>query len=116
MIEKLVLDYLESKLDVPVVMEDIKEKEYVLIAKTGSGKEEHLNSATITIQSHSESLLKAAELNELVKTAMLGDEDNIYGIAEGDVITKCTLNSDYEYTDTTTKKYRYQAVFDLTFY
>lgn len=30
-------------------------------------------------------------------------------------ISKAKLNSDYNYTDTTTKSYRYQAVYDLVF-
>ena len=33
-------------------------------------------------------------------------------IVEMDDISKCQLNSDYNYTDTTRKKYRYQAVYD----
>lgn len=51
----------------------------------------------------------AAELNEKVKSAM--DE-----IVELDEVTRCELNSDYNYTDTSRKKYRYQAVFDITHY
>ena len=34
-------------------------------------------------------------------------------IVEMDDISKCQLNSDYNYTDTTRKKYRYQAVYDM---
>ena len=51
----------------------------------------------------------AAELNEQVKAAM---ED----LADLDEVSACRLNSDYNFTDTTTKHYRYQAVFDLVFY
>jgi hypothetical protein len=35
------------------------------------------------------------------------------GLIERDEVTKVTLNSNYNFTDTTTKEYRYQAVFDL---
>ena len=31
-------------------------------------------------------------------------------------IVSVSLNSDYNYTDTTTKEYRYQAVFDIVHY
>ena len=30
-------------------------------------------------------------------------------------ISACHLNSDYDYTDTTSKRWRYQAVFDITY-
>ena len=38
---------------------------------------------------------------------------NKFKIVEMDDISKCQLNSDYNYTDTTRKKYRYQAVYDM---
>ena len=37
-------------------------------------------------------------------------------IIELDDISKCELNSDYNYTDTNRKKYRYQAVFDIVYF
>jgi len=115
MIEEIVLTYLSEKLDVPCVMENIEETEYVLISKTGSGLSDHIKSATITIQSYSDSLYKAAVLNEAVKNVLLGDDSN-NGIVEVKEVSNITLNSDYEYSDTTTKVYRYQAVFDLVHY
>ena len=111
MIELIVLRYLESTLSVPVYMEKpTKEpEEYVLIAKTGSGKENHINSATFAIQSYSTSMYGAASLNEDVKAAM----DTITDTPD---VSKSSLNSDYNFTDTTTKKYRYQAVFDFVYF
>lgn len=111
MIEKTILDYLNSKLSVAVYMEEpIKPpKSYVLIEKTGSGKRNHIYSAMFAVQSYGSSLLEAATLNESVKNAM-------ESIVELDVIGSCSLNSDYNFTDTTTKRYRYQAVFDLIHY
>ena len=108
MIELIVLRYLESTLSVPVYMEKPTkdQEEYVLIEKTGSGKENYINSATFAIQSLSASMYGAASLNEDVKAAM----DAITDTAE---VSKSSLNSDYNYTDTTQKKYRYQAVYDL---
>ena len=109
MIEKTVLDYLITALSpVPVVMEEPKDKvsKFVLIEKTGSGEDNHINSATLAIKSYDTSLYNAAQLNETVKAKMA----NIISLPE---ISACYLNSDYNYTDTTEKRYRYQAVFDL---
>ena len=52
---------------------------------------------------------EAAALNERVKTAM----ENAIALDE---IVRVTLNSDYNYTNTASKRYRYQAVFDVIFY
>ena len=54
-------------------------------------------------------MYEAAALNEKVKAAMKR-------IIERDEISRSTLNSDYNFTDVTTKKYRYQAVYDLKYY
>ena len=111
MIEQTILDYLKEKLPVPVDMEETSDvpSAYVLIEKTGSGGDWYIKEATFAIQSYGESLHKAAELNEKVKEAMKQ-------IIELDGVTKCSLNSDYNYTDNSRKKYRYQAVFDITHY
>lgn len=109
MIEKVLRDYLSSKLSVPVVMENTTETEYVLIEKTGSGESNYIHSATFAIQSYSDSLYGASQLNEAVKSAM-------QNIIELDVVSDCSLNSDYNYTDLSEKRYRYQAVFNLTHY
>ena len=110
MIEKIVLDYLNDALNVPVYMEmpENKPDRFVLIEKTGSSRENHIDFATITIQSYAESLYYAATLNEDVKQAM----DDIIAL---DTVSSAELNSDYNFTDTETKKYRYQAVYDLVY-
>lgn len=110
MIELIVLNYLNDALDVPVKMEipaDPVEK-YVVLEKTGSTRTNTLNTATFAAQSYAGSLAEAAELNEEVKTAI----DNMI---ELDAISACRLNSDYNFTDTTTKKYRYQCVYVITY-
>ena len=111
MIEKIILDYLSESLDVPVNLEqpDEKSTRYVLVEKTGSNRRNYISSATIAIQSYAESLYEAASLNEEVKQVM----DSITELPE---IAGCDLNSDYNFTDTTRKKYRYQAVYDITHY
>ena len=79
MIEKIILDYLNDKLDVDVYLErPVKAPlKYVLLEKTGSSRENYINSATAVLSSK--------------------------------------LNSDYNFTDTTKKSYRYQAIYDLVF-
>lgn len=117
MIELTVLNYLKNALDVPVSMEKPTSniEEYVVIEKTGADRENYIDSAVLAIQSYSDTLYNAAELNEKVKEAMLGDGVTTYGIIASTDISKCSLNSDYNFTDQQIKSYRYQAVFDLVF-
>lgn len=111
MIEAIVLNYLADNLSVPVFMEEPEERcgEYVLIEKVGSSENDRIQSATVAVQSYAESLYKSAVLNDTVKRAMRD-------IIVLDSVSRCRLNSDYNFTDTETKRYRYQAVFDLTYY
>ena len=111
MIEKILMDYLQSNIDVPVYMEkpSMFPGEYILIEKTGSGLNDRIESAMVAIQSYSGSMTGAVELNERMKSVMLD-------AAELDEIGSCRLNSDYNFTDTSTKEYRYQAVFNITYY
>lgn len=117
MIEQIIYDFLSSELSVPVAMEvpASPPDEYVVVTKTGSGSKDHIHSAMIVIRSYSDSLYNASKLNETVKLAMLGDESTTYGIVGATEISKCQLNTDYNATDTQSKKYRYQAVFDLAY-
>lgn len=112
MIELAVLNYLKSVItDVPVVTEiqrDMGDK-FIRIEKTGGGQNDRLFSSTIAVQSWASSIYEASLLNDRVKEAML----NSPSVKE---ITKCSLNSDYNYTDTATKHPRYQAVFDVVHY
>jgi hypothetical protein len=111
MIEKIVLDYLRETLGIPAYMEmpEIPPKTYVVVEKVGSGRENKVTRSTLAIQSYAPTLAQAAELNKLVKQAM--DELTILP-----TVGSSRLNSDYNYTDTNNKKYRYQAVYDLTHY
>lgn len=111
MIEVTILNHLKSKLPVPVYLESPENQpsKYVLFEKTGSARSNHLLASTFAFQSYAGSLYEAAYLNEQLKQAV----DSLIELAE---IGRVTLNSDYNFTDTTTKKYRYQAVFDITHY
>ena len=110
MIEKIILDYLTSALDVSVYTEisDDEPTRYVVLEKTGESCENHIHSATVAIQSYAESRFEAAELNKKVKKAM----DEIVFLNS---IGKSKLNTDYNFPDTTKKKHRYQAVYDVIY-
>ena len=115
MIEKIVLDYLAETLDVPVYMQEpVNSRPYdassfVVIEKTGSGKENRVSNATIAVQSYAPTLYEAASLNEQVKEAM----ENIITL---DSVTDSKLNSDYAFIKVSTKQPRYQAVFEIVHY
>ncbi len=82
---------------------------FLILQKTNGGKNNHVQSATIAIQSYAPTLYKAAQLNEFVKIIM-------ESLIEEDVICSVELNSDYNFTDTETKRYRYQAIFNIVYY
>jgi predicted transcriptional regulator len=111
MIEIIILNHLEGKLTEPVHLEKPSAQigAYVVFEKTSSGKANHLPSATITFQSYGNSLYEAATLNEKVKNA-------VESLIELNEIRGLDLNSDYNFTDTSTKEYRYQAVYDIRYY
>ena len=111
MIEKTVLDYLTDTLEVPAYME-MPEKppnRFLVIEKTGSSEKNMIFDAMIAVKSYGKSLADAAAVNERVKKAMRG-------LTSMPDVSRCSLNSDYNFTDTSTKRYRYQAVFDITHY
>lgn len=110
MIEKIIRDYLNKEQSTPAYVEkQPDEKTYYLIQKTGSKKENKINTATIAIQSYATSKYEAAKLNDILISIMdLAIKENN--------ISSVELNSDYDYTDTTTKEYRYQAVFNITYF
>lgn len=111
MIEKTVIQYLNQVQTVPVFAEvpTNPPNEFVIVEKTSGGMTNHISESKIAIQSYSETLLGAAELNEEMK-------GYVFSLVSLSEISRVFLNSDYNYTDTSTKRYRYQAVFDITHY
>lgn len=84
-------------------------RNYIVIDKTGSMHRDGITRATVAIQSiSSDSLLKAVEINEDVIAAMdaFTEETNVFGVH---------LQADYNFTNTATKQYRYQAVFEINY-
>lgn len=118
MIEKTVLDYLSEALSpVPVLMElpEVPSADYpefpealVIIERVGASRENHVNCVSLAFQSYSSTLYGAAALDENVKAA-------IDAITILPTIGGVYLASNYNHTDTRTKRYRYQCVYDIYF-
>lgn len=111
MIDIVIQDYLSEAMDVPVRMEIPANPpiRYVVLKRSGRGRENGLHAANLIAESHAESLAEAAALNEQVKAAL--DELDML-----DEVSSAELASDYPVTDTGNKKYRYQAVYEIYHY
>lgn len=109
MIESILIEYLQEKLDLPVSTDYQEAESFILIEKTGSGEENHIMSATVAIKSYAKTTYEAALLNESMKRAMKE-------IVSLSTVSSCTLNSDYNYTDIERKRPRYQAIFNLVYF
>lgn len=111
MIEVIILNHLKTKLTVPVHLEkpEPAPTEYVLFEKTSSGRSNMLDSSTFAFQSYANSMYNAAKLNEEVKHVV----DSLVELNE---VAGVKLNRDYNFADTTTKQYRYQAIYDIKHY
>ena len=117
-IEEFMIDKLGQALSpTPVLVEEPEDnprpsaspKEFYVLQKTGSNWNDHLISSTIAIQSYAGTKLRTIQMNEVLKRAV----DDLLAFNE---IARIELNSDYDFTDTTTKQPRYQAVFVITHY
>lgn len=113
MIEKVILDYLDANLNVDVYLEMPEDAvtggKYVVFERTGSRKENGVYESTFAFQSYAPSLYEAAALNALVEAV-------VESLIALDEISASKLNSSYNFTDVTTKQYRYQCVYDITHY
>ena len=110
MIIKDLLDYLGTQLSVGVYTEAPEQlTDYVLLDQTATSNMNHITTTTIAVQSYGASLYNAMVLNESVKAAM-------ESFAELAQVTKVKLQTDYNFTNTATKQYRWQAVYNITHY
>ena len=111
MIEILIKDFLKNKLKKDVFYEHQQNEPecFVLIEKTNSSKSNQLKSSTFAFQSYDKSLYETMKLNEEVKNAV----EELIELKE---IVSVKMNGDYNFTDEETKRYRYQAVFEIKHY
>lgn len=111
MIELTVRSFLQQQLQLPAVLEVAAstESSFVVVEKTGSDSRNHVARADLAVQCYGATLLEAASLCERVKTAM----KLLTALPQ---VAACRLQRDYNFTDTASKRYRYQAVFSVTYY
>ena len=110
-IEEIICNFLTERLTNCIAKPERGERPYgrmVFVERTG-GNGRFIRNTTVAIQSYETSMYKAAKLNDDVVSAM----NNIVELPQ---ICRCDLNSNYNFTDTETKEYRYQAVFDIKHY
>lgn len=111
LIEEFVVQYLGQELTVPVsgAVPSPMPASFVTVERTGGSVRNKLCTATLAVQAWAESIDAAANLCAAVTEAM----ESILSEAE---IARCSLNASYNFTDTSTMRCRYQAVFDLVHY
>lgn len=111
MIELIVLKFMTEKLPVPIYMEFPKDSpnRFIVLRKGNSERENLVDTSTFVADSYAESLLEAAKLNEQVKAAL-------DSLTELDAVSSSKRGGDYPFYDTQNKRYRYQAVQNITHY
>lgn len=109
-VEEFYVDFLSDALNVPVSgnIPDPMPERFVTIEKIGSRYENYLYHPVIAVQSWAGSRMDAARLNEEVKLAMVTSIRSAR-------ISRCNLDTDYNFPDLDLKRARYQAVFDITY-
>lgn len=111
MIEKIIIDYLNECLAVPVSGQVPAElpASFVTVEKVGVGVRNYIYAASISVKSWAATQADASALNEAVKTAMSD-------ITQLDEVSRCHLETDYNNPDTTRKMNRYEASFSVVHY
>lgn len=111
MIEIQIREFLERKLPVPVYME-FPEKpptRFVVVQRTDGSRENLIDLAKLVADAYAESMYQAAVLNEQVKELL----DRLTELPE---VCSSVRVTDYPHIDTSNKRYRYQAVQNITHY
>lgn len=111
MIETIVFDFMKSSLSVPVFMEYPTEQHtrFVVLRKADSSRDNMVDTAMFVADSYAETVYETAKLNEQVVSAFdsLTDLESVSSSKRG---------GDYNAPDTQNKRYRYQAVCNVTYY
>ena len=113
MLEPLLLRALEEATGCPAYMEQPEDKpeRYFVLERTGGGERgAEMRTATVAVQSYGPTMLDATALNEQVL-----DIARELQYKETSIIS-CEVNSTYNFTDTRTKRYRFQTVIDLVYF
>lgn len=113
MFESTILNFLyESGLDAPVYMEipETPPEEFYILENTGQSMTDHVRTTTLAVQSYAQSMERAADLAYEIDAVILDT------LPELDDVAGVRLNSIYNFTDQSTKQYRYQGVYVITHY
>lgn len=120
MIEKTILDYLGSRMSVPVYMERPKgERFFVLIQKVGGSKSDQVWTSTLEFEAYGGtvggtaadgSLLRAAQICEELIGHMDAAADSLADVA------RSHYGGSYNATFASSKEYRYKAIYEITHY
>ena len=112
MIEQIIIDYLTEAQTLPVYAETPvnAEDEYIVIERIGGSEVNMIREATVVVQTITNvSLYRAAQLAEQIRVLMLD-------LVELNSVFHCSVNAGpYNYTDTSTKNYRYQTVYTINY-
>lgn len=110
--EKILYDFLNNELDVPVYLEipTSPGDTFVTIELTGRTENGKVETGVFAIQTHAKRRLQASTLADTVNNAM---KDLLFI----DSVSQVEKNSGfYNFTNLDTKEYRYQAVYEITFF
>lgn len=113
MIESTILSFLsEAELDAPIYMEVPARmpEEFYVLENTGQQMTNHVRTTTLAVQSYAQSMERAADLAYGI------DEVILTRLPELDAVAGVRVNSVHNFTDQSTKQYRYQGVYVVTHY
>jgi hypothetical protein len=108
--EEFIIQYLANTLTVPVSgdVPSPKPERFVTVEQVASKTENHVYHPRLAVQSWAESRNDASDLNEEVKKAMAA------AVAAPE-ISRCALDTDYNFPELELKHPRYQAMFEITY-
>ena len=111
MIEFVIKEYLQQRLEVPVYFEFPRKpsESFLVLNVEHNSRENHIDSALLVVDSYGPSQLAAAQLNRSVKPVL----DDLALLPN---ISASKRGGDYPAFDSANKKYRYQAVQNITYY
>lgn len=114
LIETLVISHLSGLLPGVLVAAEVPEDfpedaALAVVEKTADSRNNRIMRATFAVKSYGAALADAAALSRRVRSAM-------ESLAERPEVSACRFETDYNWTDETRKRYRYQAIYHITYY
>lgn len=111
MIEETIIAYLGANLPVHVGGEIPSKppQRFIVVQKRGGERENHIPTSLIQFDVYAERLAEAANLCQEVMALV----DDMICLDE---VCSCEYGGDYNATDTASKRYRYQAMYNITHY